>query len=373
MNQEYVLVQGKRLRCGYTTGTCAAIAARGAVSMLVHQMKMERGTVTLPHGQNVTLPLVDIRYTSEEARAGVVKDGGDDPDVTTGLTIYAKVRWSNKIGIQIKGGQGVGKVTQRGLQVPVGDPAINPVPRKMITDAVESLLPKGKGIEVEISVPGGEEVAKKTFNPRLGIVGGISILGTSGIVNPMSEEAYRVSLALKAKQLAADGETFGVLTPGNYGEKVAVEQYGIESRYLVKTSNFIGYLLETAADSGLKRVVLIGHLGKLVKVAGGIFHTHSRIADARQEILAGFAARFGGGQELIEQIFQASTTDAIVELLDQAGLTQIFSWMADRIAGRCENYVQERLEVGVVIYSFDRGVLAESQKVKIWQKEGWMR
>lgn len=372
MNQEYVLVQGKRLRCGYTTGTCAAVAARGAVWMLVHQMKIEKGTVTLPHGQNVTLPLVDFGYTSKEARAGVVKDGGDDPDVTTGLTVYAKVSWSDQIGIQIKGGNGVGRVTQRGLQVPVGEPAINPVPRKMITDAVHSLLPKGKGVEVEISVPGGEEVAKKTFNPRLGIVGGISILGTSGIVNPMSEEAYRISLAIKAKQLAADGETFGVLTPGNYGEKVAVEKYGIQSKYLVKTSNFIGYLFDTAADSGLKRVLLIGHLGKLVKVAGGIFHTHSRVADARQEILAGYAARFGGGQELIEQIFHASTTDAIVELLDQAGLDQMYPWLADRIAVRCEKHVQERLEVGVVIFSFDRGILAESKKVKTWQEEGWM-
>ncbi len=371
MNQEYVLVKGKRLRCGYTTGTCAAIAARSAVWMLGHQMKKDKGTITLPQGKEVTLPLVDVKYTEKEAIAGVVKDGGDDPDVTTGLTVYAKVRWSDNPGIQLLGGVGVGRVTKKGLQIPVGEPAINPVPRQMIKDAIKPLLLKDKGVEVEIFVPGGEEVAKKTFNPQLGIIGGISILGTTGIVSPMSEEAYRTSLALKVQQLRGNKETFGVLTPGNYGEKVATEQYGINSKYLIKTSNFIGYILEASAEAGLKRVLLIGHLGKLVKVSGGIFHTHSHIADARQEIMASYAARFGGSQELIEKIFDASTTDAIVELLDQEDLSQIYPWMTERIAQRCEKYVHGKLEVGVVLFTFDKGVLAESEKVKSWKREGW--
>ncbi|MCK4258123.1 MAG: cobalamin biosynthesis protein CbiD [Halanaerobiales bacterium] len=369
--EEYVLHQGKRLKIGFTTGTCAAIAAKGALWMLINNKKTDKETITLPQEEIVTLPIVDAVYKLKEASAGVIKDGGDDPDITTGLIIYAKVRWSDQPGVHIKGGIGVGQVTRRGLQVPVGEPAINPIPRKMIVNAIKSLLPKEKGIEVEISVPGGEEVAKKTFNPELGIEGGISILGTTGIVKPMSEEAYRISLALKVKQLAKSGAKFGVLVPGNYGEKVALEQYNIDSRYLIQTSNFIGYLLEVCADEGLKRVLLIGHVGKLIKVSGGIFHTHSRVADARQEIFAGLVARFGGSQKLVEDIFQASTTETIVELIDQANLSHIYSPIAERIAKRCEKYVYGKLEVGVVLYTFDKGVLAESEKAKSWKNEGW--
>ncbi len=375
MEQEYVLVQGKRLRQGYTTGTCAAIAAKGAALMLLEQRDVTECQITLPGGSKISLPLIDSTFSETTAAAGVVKDGGDDPDVTTGLGIYAKVSWINSAErVVIKGGSGVGRITRPGLQLPIGEAAINPAPRKMIIQAVESVLPSEKSVQVEIYVPGGEEVALKTFNPQLGIVGGISILGTTGIVKPMSEEAYRQSLALKVKQLREEGETFGVLVPGNHGERIAFEEYGIAERYIIKTSNFIGYLLDVAADQGLERVLIIGHLGKLLKVAGGIFHTHNRTADARSEIMTSYVALHGGGQRLIREIFQAKTTDGMVELItneQDAGLEEIYSYIAERIKERCERYVGRSLEVEVVVFTFEKGILAESRQVKSWLKEGW--
>ena len=372
MLDDYVLVDGKKLRKGFTTGTAATAAAKAALLMLINQEPIDEIGITLPQGQRLVLPIEEGTFSQQSGSCGVIKDGGDDPDVTSGLLIKAQVEWQKERELVIEGGIGVGRVTRIGLPVSVGEPAINPVPRKMITEAISPLLREGEGVRVIISVPNGEEVAKKTFNPRLGIEGGISILGTTGIVEPMSEEAFKKSLALKIKQRVAEGEDFGVLIPGNYGKKIATQEYGFAHERLIKTSNFIGYILEACLEYGLNKILLIGHLGKLIKVAGGIFHTHSRTADGRQEIMASFVGLFGGGQELIRSIFEAATTEAMVELLDNAQLEGLYLWIADRIARRCRQYVKGGLEVEVVLFTMERGILAESTGVKSWRREGWM-
>lgn len=369
-NNGYELVEGKRYRSGWTTGTCAAIAARGATWMLVHQKPAEEASVLLPGGEIVTLSLQNPMWSQQEASAQVIKDAGDDPDVTHGMAICARVIWSPQPGVQILGGPGVGRVTKQGLAVPVGEAAINPIPQKMIRNAVEPLLGDTQGVIVEISVPDGEEIARKTFNPRLGIMGGISILGTTGIVRPMSEEAYRISLGLHVRQWASEGHRFGVLVPGNHGEKMALQQYGVSPTSVFHTSNFIGHMLDTCVDCGMERVLLIGHIGKLIKVAAGIFHTANRVADARQEIMASYLARFGADQTLIEEIFEMTTMDAVVERLAGTDWVRVFPWIADRITRRCEEHVADRLQVGVTIYSLNGTILAESGRVKEWQEEG---
>lgn len=369
-NNGYELVEGKRYRSGWTTGTCAAIAARGATWMLVHQKPTEEASVLLPGGEIVTLSLQNPMWSQQEASAQVIKDAGDDPDVTHGMTICARVIWSSQPGIQILGGPGVGRVTKRGLAVPAGEAAINPIPQKMIRNAVEPLLEDTQGVIVEISVPDGEEIARKTFNPRLGIMGGISILGTTGMVRPMSEEAYRISLGLHVRQWASEGHRLGVLVPGNHGEKMALQQYGVSPTSVFHTSNFIGYMLDTCVDCGIERVLLIGHIGKLIKVAAGIFHTANRVADARQEIMASYLARFGADQTLIEEIFEMTTMDAVVERLAETDWNRVFPWIADRVTRRCEEHVADRLQVGVTIYSLNGTILAESGRVQEWQEEG---
>lgn len=371
-NNRYELVEGKRYRSGFTTGTCAAVAARGAMWMLVHQKPLTEAGVILPGGEPVTLALLNPRWSEEEASAQVVKDAGDDPDATHGIAVCARVVRSSVPGVQIIGGTGVGKVTKQGLAVPVGEAAINPTPRQMIRDAVEPFLAKGGGVIVEISVPEGEEIARKTFNPQLGILGGISILGTTGIVRPMSEEAYRVSLGLRVRQWAGEGQRSAVLVPGNQGEKMALQQYGLDPAGIFHTSNFIGYMLDTCVDCGVERVLLIGHIGKLIKVAAGIFHTANRVADARQEIVAGYLARFGAGQPLIEEIFDLTTMDAVVDRLTGTEWYRLFPWIAERVAERCETHAAHQLAVGAVIYSLNGTVLGESARVKEWQEGGWL-
>ncbi len=362
----------KTMRRGYTTGLCAAAAARGAVLALLGR-PADQVSAWTAREEEVRLPLCDRRTDGEWGEAGVVKDAGDDPDVTDGVTVRAKARLRTEPGLVFRAGAGVGTVTRAGLAMPVGEAAINPGPRRLITRAVADLLPPGFGLEVVVSVPGGEEVARRTFNPRLGVEGGISILGTTGIVEPMSEEAFKDSLVPQLDLVVAAGHRVAVLIPGRIGEKAA-ENLGLPRRSFVIMSNFVGYLLEEAARRSLDGVILFGHHGKLVKVAAGVFHTHSRVADARLETVAAEAARQGASRELVGRLLDSDLAEGVLDLLRADGLLGVFPALAERAGRRAEKHVGGKLRVGVVFTTLSGEILGMNQTaVELGRDLGWNR
>lgn len=360
----YILKDGKRLRYGYTTGSCATAASKAAAWMLLKNQPLHSVEIDTPKGWRLNLSIEDIEMSSGSVSCSVVKDGGDDPDVTHGLKIHSRVQWRSDGQIIIEGGPGVGRVTRRGLPVKVGMAAINPVPRRMIEEAVRSVIGPEGGADVLISVPSGEAVAQKTFNPRLGIVGGISILGTSGIVEPMSEEAYKESLAIELNLLVEEGIRSLVMVPGNYGRDLARDQLKIPPSYIFKFSNFIGYILDEAFDKNVERILLVGHVGKIIKVAGGIFHTHSRVADGRMEILTAYLALMGASPSELKKIITSNTTEEAVDLIYDMGYEKIFDTLAEKITEKCRQRTHHRIQLGTVIFSMERGILAKCSHAK---------
>ncbi|MBB6214600.1 cobalt-precorrin-5B (C1)-methyltransferase [Anaerosolibacter carboniphilus] len=364
MLERYIVKDGKKMRYGYTTGSCAAAAAKAAAMMALEGKKIEKVSIDTPKGWTLDLKIEEPSLGNRTAVCAVKKDGGDDPDNTDGILIEASCEILEVPGIEIKGGKGVGMVTKPGLQVPPGQPAINPIPRKMIYKEVLEVLPEGKGAVITISVPQGEEIAKKTFNPRLGIVGGISILGTSGIVEPMSEEAFKDSLALEISVAAEAGKERLILVPGNYGRDIAVDHYGLHKDMIIKTSNFVGFMLEKCVEHGIKQVLMIGHLGKFVKLAGGIFHTHSKVADGRIEILAANLALLGTKQQVIEELFQCVTTEAAMEIIDREGYNAVYDLLCNKAEQKAEQHVFKQLEIGVIMFSMDKKVIGLGNNAK---------
>ena len=268
----------KEMKSGYTTGSCAAAGTKAAILALQGNVVEEVELYALS-GELLHIPIKSIEYTSNGAKAEVIKDAGDDPDITHGASVFTEVVINkDKSDIIFHAGLGIGTVTEPGLSIPPGEPSINPGPRKMMTKAVRELLPANYGCDITISIPKGVELAKKTLNPILGIEGGISVIGTTGIVRPMSEEGFKNSLTPQISVAKANGYEEIVFVPGKIGENIA-SALDLPAKAMVQTSNFIGHMLEFAADEGIKSVLLFGHLGKLVKVAGGIFYTHSKITD----------------------------------------------------------------------------------------------
>ena len=376
MPEHYITAGGKRLRCGRTTGTCAAMAAAGAVRLLLTGRAPDLISLNTPRDWMVEAPLLDCVADGETAACSVEKDGGDDVDATHGLTIRATVRRRAEGGTAILGGPGVGRVTRPGLDQPVGEAAINSVPRRMIARAAEeeaAALGYAGGLEITISVPGGEEAARRTFNPQLGVEGGISILGTSGIVEPMSAQALVETIALELRQTAAEGTDRVVLTPGNYGADFLAESGLITSDIrIVKCSNFIGEALDRAAEAGIRQLILVGHLGKLVKVAGGVMNTHSRWADCRMEILCAHAALCGAGQETARALMGSATTDAGLDILAEAGLLdRTMDSLLSALQAHLERRAGTSCRCGGVLFTNTRGLLGMTGTAKeilnIWR------
>lgn len=361
---DYVIVNGKKFRKGYTTGSCAAAAAKAATFMLTTGQELSEVEIDTPAGIRLKLPITDVVFINDSVSCSVVKDGGDDPDVTNGLKIFAEARFTKDLGVSIKGGQGVGVITFPGLKAPVGQPAINPVPLKMINKEVLEVLPEGKGIEIAISVPEGEEVAKSTYNPKLGIVGGISILGTTGIVNPMSEEAWKDSLELELKVLTSSGRKCLVYTFGNYGEDFTKTKLDIDTSKVIKISNFVGFMLDKAVEQNVDKILLIGHMGKLVKVSAGIFQTHSRIADARMEILTAYAALDGASGDILMKISKCKTTDAAVEIINAEGFIGVYKRIVENVSTRCNEYTYKKVNFGTVLFHSDNTLLCMDESAK---------
>ena len=340
------------LKTGITTGTCAAAAAKAAVCALLYDDVVITTRVTLPSGEVISVDIEDTKIENNTATCAVKKYSGDDPDITDGIMIYATVRKTDS-GIKIDGGVGIGRVTREGLDQPVGAAAINSVPRQMIRNAVTEICGDyDGGIEVIISAPEGVEIAKKTFNPRLGIEDGISILGTSGIVEPMSEKALLDTIFLELKTCRKEGDTTAVLVPGNYGEEFAQKQYGITKT--VTCSNYIGDAIDYATDLGFSQILIISHMGKLVKLGSGIMNTHSKYADGRMETLALCAALAGVGD--IKKILACVTTDEAYEYIRDTKTIDI-------LMTRIDGYLKKRTgtQIGAVMFSNKYGVIGKTQ------------
>ncbi len=360
------------LRSGITTGTCAAAAA-GAAMMAWKGLNPPFVEIATPTGKTLKVKIASAEALTDGGRATVIKDAGDDPDITDGVSITVTIQVREGMpGLLFAAGEGIGRVTLPGLQIPVGEPAINPVPREMIAAAVRPLLPESCGAVVTVSIPGGENLARRTLNPTLGIVGGLSIIGTTGIVEPMSEEAFKNSLKPQISVAKALGHTSIVMVPGKIGQDFAVGRYGLPQASVLQTSNFIGFMLESAVEYGIEEVLLFGHLGKLVKVAGGVFHTHNRMADARMETLAAYMAAEGAPQSAVRSVLECMTTEAAIPILQEFGLNSVYSVLAHRASARAMRYVFGDLQVGTAIVTMKGEILGMDDAARrIGGRLGW--
>ena len=364
------------MRYGFTTGSCAAAAAKAAAYMLLTGREKTEITIETPKGIPYTAQILRICRKEREVSCAVEKDGGDDPDITTGALICAKVSLPQEEGrealarVVIDGGFGVGRVTKPGLDQPVGNAAINHVPREMIEREVLQVcqvLDYYGSLSVEISVPEGEHLAQRTFNPRLGIVGGISILGTSGVVEPMSTQAILDTIRVELRQQRALGREDVVISPGNYGLDFLKNTYHYDLDKSVKCSNFIGLTIDMAVEEGFKRLLLAGHIGKLIKVAGGIMNTHSREGDCRMELLTAFAVKCGVAAVDAAKLLSCVTTEEAVRILDECGRRQeVMDYAMERILFYLEKRAQGKLAIECIMYANDFGALAKSKEVEEW-------
>ena len=367
--EHYVRSGQKLLRCGYTTGTCAALAAAGAARLLLTGTAPETVALRTPKGIVVEVAPLFCRTVAEGAECAIEKDGGDDVDVTTGLPVIASVALRPELSgeVRIHGGEGVGRVTKPGLDQPVGEAAINHVPRAMIKEALEKEAESAGyagGFDVTISIEGGAETAKRTFNPHIGVEGGLSVLGTSGIVEPMSQQAILDTIQLEMNQAALrTNDRRLILAPGNYGLDYLHETYPqFAAIPVVKTSNFIGDTLDMAAAAHFEQVLLVGHIGKLCKLAGGIMNTHSHTADCRTELFCTHAALCGAGREVCTALYNAATTDACLEILDTAGLREpVLQSLLAAIQLHLDRRAGGAFRVGAVLFSNQHGPLGQTE------------
>lgn len=363
----------KEMKSGYTTGSCAAAGTKAALLALQGNVVKEVELHALS-GELLHIPIESVEFTVDGAKAEVIKNGGDDPDITHGASVFTEVVINPQSKtVNFHAGLGIGIVTQPGLSVEPGQPAINPGPRKMMTQVVQELLPQGCGCDITVSIPKGIELAKKTLNPILGIEGGISVIGTTGIVRPMSEEGFKNSLTPQISVAKANGYNDIVFVPGKIGENIA-KALSLPSKALIQTSNFIGHMLEFAVDEEIKSVLLFGHLGKLVKVAGGIFYTHSKIADARLEIMASYAAMLGMDSTGVKEIFSVKTTEAAMPIIEKYGLVEkgYYDLLAQRASLRSQQHVFNAFTVGTVIVTLKGEILGMDDNAKqIGGRLGW--
>lgn len=396
--EEYVYIDGKKYRRGYTTGSCATGASKAAVYMLITKNRINTINIDTPKGIPLLLKVDNINISDTFVECSIKKDGGDDIDATHTMDIYARAEIVAKNDknkgyltlkdidslstnseckselykfIRVYGGTGIGVVTKKGLSVDVGKPAINPTPlkminheiRKLIGDNFESILGNDKVLKITIFAPQGETVAKKTFNPRLGIVGGISIIGTTGIVEPMSDDGWKKSLSIELQMKKEQGLDKIILVPGNHGEQFIREKLNLDIKYVVRVSNFIGYMIKEAQRIGYKKILMAGHIGKFIKVSAGIFNTHSKVADARSEILVANLALMGARYEFLNKINQCVTTEEAVELINNSEYREVYNILSNKCRERVKQYFNEDsddIDVEVIIFSMDKSLLGKS-------------
>ena len=363
--EEYQFSQGKNLRCGYTTGSCATAAAKAAATMLLTGERVAMVRIDTPKGVVLELEPLEVELAEQYVSCAIRKDSGDDPDDTNGVLVFAKVEKVAEPGVHIEGGVGVGRVTKTGLACAVGGPAINPTPRRMITAEVGSAMEQAgysEGLLVTISIPEGVEIAKKTFNPRLGIIGGLSVLGTSGIVEPMSEKALIETMYVEMRAQKARGNKNLLVFFGNYGEDFTRDVMQLDLEGAVTCSNFVGELLDYALFLGFETLLLIGHSGKLVKLAQGVMNTHSKYADCRTELFALEAMFHGASIEVGQEIYHCLTTDEVTKILKRE---QIFEPVMDKVTERIDFYMQHRvhgkIKTAAFMFSNVYGILGKTK------------
>ena len=383
--EEYVIKNQKKLRLGITTGTCSAAAAQAAAMQLLLGVENHAVTLRTPKGMTVSVPVYLLESDSRKASYKVVKDSGDDPDVTNGTDVcvtveYVKQRVREQTDgsqdrscaftsesfpyLTLDGGIGIGRVMKEGLEQAVGQAAINRVPRQMIFAAVADVCEKANVCEplhITVWMPEGETLAKRTFNPKLGIEGGLSVLGTSGILEPMSEQAIVATIETEIRQLHAVGEEKVLVTPGNYGQAYASEYLGLDLAKSVKSSNYIGDTIDLAISYGMKDFLLVGNIGKLVKLAAGIFNTHSKVADGRGEIFAVHAAMAGAEAKVVQEIYDCINTDRMLDVVEREGLREavmqsILAAIEKHVAGR----IGDAMRFGVIVFSEKYGYLGQT-------------
>lgn len=412
--EEYVIKNQKKLRLGITTGTCSAAAAQAATMQLLLGVESHAVTLRTPKGMTVSVPVYLLESDDRRASYKVIKDSGDDPDVTNGTDVCVTVEYAQQsasaetdgsVGtrgnknvsvetggnteirirsseqeskdrayafvsesypyLTLDGGIGIGRVTKEGLEQEVGQAAINRVPRQMIFEAVADVCEKAnvrEPLQITVWMPEGEALAKRTFNPKLGIEGGLSVLGTSGILEPMSEQAIVATIETEIRQLHAVGEEKILVTPGNYGQAYASEYLGLDLTKSVKSSNYIGDTIDLAISYGMNDFLLVGNIGKLVKLAAGIFNTHSKVADGRGEIFAVHAAMAGANAKVVQEIYDCINTDRMLDVLEREGLREvvmqsILAAIEKHVAGR----VGDTMRFGVVVFSEKYGYLGQTK------------
>lgn len=354
-----VLGKVEGLQRGFTSGTAAQAASKAALLMLISKDLIHEVSVTLNGGLNLVLPVINQSLSEESASCGIIKDSGDDSDITHGHEFRADVQWSLIPGIEIIGGTGVGTVTKEGLPVKPGHPAINPNPRRMILGDLEAILPGGKGIRLTISVPDGESLARDTWNPRLGVTGGISIIGTSGIIEPKSSKAYKASIALSANVIKKSGNRTIYITPGYVGEGYLTGTRAVESDSILKVGDHMGFALDTAAARDFEHIYYVGHIGKMAKIASGIFNTHCKYGDARLETVAAFAAAAGASREEVLQLLEMKMAEAAVPFLEDRKLEKTFDLINQRIIERSLLRIKKEVHFTSVILDLKGNVLSE--------------
>lgn len=350
----------KILRGGYTTGACAAAGVKAALILMTTGELVSEVKITALDGTPLKIPVANVEKLSDDRiRAEVVKFSGDDPDITNGASVFTTVRKISGDEIIFKAGVGVGRITKAGLQLKIGEPAINPDPRRLIQNVAAEF--EVGGLEVEISIPAGVELAKRTLNPILGVEGGLSVIGTTGVLRPMSEEAFKNSLVPQIDVAKAAGFLDElVFVPGKIGETIA-KQLGFDDGAIIQTSNFIGFMLEAAAQRRIKKIILCGHLGKLAKVAAGVFHTHNRVADGRLETLAAYAAAEGLPASEVQKILDANTTEDAAQIISANHLERVYKKIAARASLRAERYVFNRLEVKTILVDYAGNILGSDR------------
>lgn len=363
--EEYQFSQGKNLRCGYTTGSCATAAAKAAATMLLTGERVDSVRIDTPKGITLNLEPLQVELAENYVSCAIRKDSGDDPDDTNGILVFAKVERAVEPGVHIEGGVGVGRVTKPGLACAVGGPAINPTPRRMITSEVSSVMEQAgytDGLVVTISIPEGVEIAKKTFNPRLGIIGGLSVLGTSGIVEPMSEKALIETMYVEMRAQKARGNKDLLVFFGNYGEDFTRDVMQLDLEGAVTCSNFVGELLDYAVYLGFETLLLIGHSGKLVKLAQGVMNTHSKYADCRTELFALQAMFYGASVEVGKEIYGCLTTDEVTKVLKRE---QLFEPVMEQVTQKIDFYMQHRvhgkIKTAAFMFSNVYGILGKTE------------
>lgn len=383
IEERQVVNMAKQLKGGYTTGACLAAGAKAGAMIMQGEDPGDRVDIVALDGTPLQIPIASVELLAHGVKVEIIKDAGDDPDITNGTSVFITFSFLTQEQLQpvygqsiiykqilFEAGQGIGHATKPGLSLAVGEPAINPGPRQLVYNSIKDIIGE-KACLVRVDIPAGTELATKTLNPVLGIEGGISVIGTTGVLRPMSEEAFKNSLVPQIEVAKAAGFTTQIFVPGKIGERIATS-WGLPTEAMVQTSNFIGFMLEAGADHGLERILLFGHIGKLAKVAAGVFHTHNRVGDARLEVLAAYSAAQGMPAEGVQRILQAVTTEEALPVIEEYGLQSVYQVIAARASYRAERLLFNRLQVGTVLVTLQGKLLGMDEKAKeIGRDFGW--